>query len=264
MWRMEEHILDTPYMKKATTRKVRVYLPYTYDVNVEHYPVIYFHDGKAVFYGKTDFGTGSFEVLDTVTKMEQEQKIKGCIIVAIDNAREERSDEYLPFINSNQNGFQEGHYGGKAGDYADFVVNQLKPFIDTQYRTIPEQSSIIGSSMGGLVTAFIISKYPDVFEKAGILSIASWVYNEGEWLNYLQQSSPNKTMKYYIQVGTDEGHLPSDYTLAQRYIDDTLSYYQTLISLGVPVSNIKLRIGVGDKHSETTWSNYIEDFILYN
>ncbi|ONI44973.1 hypothetical protein AN641_05220 [Candidatus Epulonipiscioides gigas] len=264
MWKMEEHTIETPYMEKATTRTIRVYLPNEYDNGKQNYPVVYFHDGKAVFFGKTPFGTGSFEVLHTITNMEKEGKTNGFIIVALDNAAEERSTEYLPFVNSYDNGFDENKkFGGKASLYADFFVEKLLPFINSKYRTIPEQSSIIGSSMGGLVTAFIIAKYPDVFEKAGVLSIASWVYQKGEWINYLKSTTPNKTMKYFIHVGTAEGHLPNDDTLAQKYVDDTLLYYKTLIQLGVPIYNIYLHIGVGDTHSETTWSNYIEQFLLY-
>ncbi|OON94963.1 MAG: hypothetical protein ATN32_07650 [Candidatus Epulonipiscium fishelsonii] len=263
MWRMEEHTIDTPYMKKAVTRTIRVYLPREYDSSNKNYPVVYFHDGKAVFFGKTPFGTGSFEVLDTITKMEIENKTDGIIIVAIDNAGEERSTEYLPFVNSYDNGFETHKFGGKAFDYADFFVEKLIPFINGKYRTIPKKASIIGSSMGGLVTAFIVSRYPDVFEKAGVLSIASWVYQEGEWIDYLKSTHPNKTMKYFIHVGTAEGHMLQDATLAQKYVDDTILYYQTLLKLDVPIQNIYLNIGVGDTHSETTWSNYIEQFLLY-
>ncbi|WP_305768606.1 alpha/beta hydrolase [Candidatus Epulonipiscium viviparus] len=264
MWRIEEHLMQTPYMETATTRTVRVYLPYNYDNDDTRYPVVYFHDGKAVFFGKGPFNTGSWEVLDTITAMEQAGKTKGMIIVAIDNADTERPTEYLPFVSSYI--FKEGfdiNVGGKAHEYAKFFVNTLVPFINAKYKTIPEDAAIIGSSMGGLVTAFIISQYPTAFAKAGIFSIASWVYTNNEWFDYLKATTPNSAMKYFIHVGTAEGHMSTDPLLAQKYVNDTIAYFRTLLQLGVPLHNIYLNVGVGDTHSESTWSKYIESFLLY-
>ncbi|OON96896.1 MAG: hypothetical protein ATN31_09065 [Candidatus Epulonipiscioides saccharophilum] len=261
MWKIEEHILETPYLKKNITRKIRVYLPNKYDIDDKAYPVVYFHDGKAVFYGSGPFGTGSWEVLDTVTRIEAEGKSEGYIIVAMDNAEEERAIEYLPFKQSSSIKFGDEEIGGKAFEYAEFFVEKLMPFIASKYRTA--EASIIGSSMGGLVTAFIVSKYPDKFVKVGVFSIASWVYKNNEFIDYLKTNKANKHMKYFVHVGTEEGHLANELELAQIYVNDTIKYVRTLLELGVPIENIDLNVGVGDTHSERSWSKYVEQFLLF-
>ncbi len=264
MWSMKEHLFTVDYLVNNKEKRVRVYLPKDYENSEKNYPVVYFHDGQAVFFGKTQFGTGSWEVLDTLVKMEQNNVGESYIAVAIDNACDERPDEFLPFKNSlSSSNYPEGKLGGKANFYADFLVDIVKKFIDENYRTKPEESSIIGSSFGGVVTAYIISKYPNVFKKAGVFSLASWIFAKGEFFDYLEKTEPNKDMKYYVYVGGKEGHYPEIPTLGQNYVDDTLEYYKFLVKKGVPTENIELKINLNNAHNETAWSCYVEPFLLF-
>ncbi len=263
MWTIKQHIFDVNYLNNNIKKRVRVYLPSNYNMDKNSYPVAYFHDGAAVLFGKTMFGTGSWEVLDTVLKME-ENGYSGCIVVAIDNALEERPDEYLPFVNSNTNGkYQAGTFGGKAHDYTEFIVHTLKPYIDQKYRTIIDEASICGSSLGGLVTTYIISEYPNIFNKAGLFSIAAWVYEENELWDYLDLKSPNLSMKYYIYVGAKEGHISDDTSLSQKYVNDSIRYLRYLMSKGVSQRNIEFILNVNNEHNETAWSNYVESFLKF-
>lgn len=56
--------------------------------------------------------------------------------------------------------------------YLEFLVAELKPFIDSQYRTLPGQphTFIMGSSMGGLISLYATLEYPHIFAGAGCLS----------------------------------------------------------------------------------------------
>ncbi len=264
MWSMKEHIFDVDYLQFSKAKRVRVYLPNSYENSSKTYPVVYFHDGAAVFFGKNMFGTGSWEVLDTLTKMEANSTTEGFIAIAVDNAEVERADEFLPWENT----YTKGHYhfgtkGGKADDYAKFFVEVLKPFIDDTYRTKPEQSSICGSSMGGLITAYIVSKYPETFIKAGVFSIASWVYSNNEWNDYLYSTAPNKNMKYFVYVGAQEGHIDDDLTHSQTYIDDALAYYKFLLKKDVSPDNIEMIVNAHFGHNEAAWSCYVEKFLMF-
>ncbi|NJO25610.1 MAG: alpha/beta hydrolase, partial [Bacteroidia bacterium] len=66
---------------------------------------------------------------------------------------------------------------GEGKEYLEFLVKNLKPFIDKQYRTLPgrENTFVAGSSMGGLISMYAILRYPDVFGGAGVFSPAFWV-----------------------------------------------------------------------------------------
>ncbi|MCB9333365.1 MAG: hypothetical protein H6574_20070 [Lewinellaceae bacterium] len=50
------------------------------------------------------------------------------------------------------------------------MVNTLKPYIDSKFRTLPdrEHTGIMGSSMGGLVTMYAIMEYQHIYSKAGV------------------------------------------------------------------------------------------------
>lgn len=170
-------------------RDIVVWLPPGYDENIDkRYPVFYMHDGQNAF----DPATSSFgydwradEVTDSLIKAETINEI---IIVAIYNTSD-RGQEYM--------------YSNLGYAYMDFIVNDLKPFIDREYRTLPdkENTTACGASLGGLISLMLVWNYPQVFSKAACLSSA---FKIGE-LNYvdtlINYLSPKKDIKLYIDNG---------------------------------------------------------------
>ncbi len=262
----EKNIIITeihiPYFDE--NRKLRIYLPDTYNENdATRYPVIYMQDGQNIYTGETAFGGDSWGVLETASKMEKEGF--EAIIVGIDNAQMRRADEYLPCKNTYGNSdFPVNSMGGYADQYADFFVNTLKKYIDETYKTKPDfdNTTICGSSMGGVISAYISAKYPDVFSKMGIFSLASWLCEE-TFLDYINTSKLNTKAKYYIQVGTNEGHVKDDELLPQMYINNSINYHKLLIQKGININNLHFGIGVGDQHNEKYWAKYVEDFFKF-
>jgi predicted alpha/beta superfamily hydrolase len=65
-----------------------------------------------------------------------------------------------------------GLTGGRAGDYADFLVNELKPLIDARYRTLTGRAdtAVLGSSLGGLISLYAAYAHPGVYGMAGGMS----------------------------------------------------------------------------------------------
>ena len=163
-------IIDTAFAIPQLDRKRRIwiYLPGSYASSSKTYPVIYMHDGQNLFNEQTaPFGEwGVDECLDTL-----QQKIgKEAIVVGIDNGGDKRMTEYNPFDNT--------QYGkGEGKEYVDFIIKNLKPFIDSKYRTKKSApyTFIAGSSMGGLISLYAVMRYPQVFGGAGIFSPAFWI-----------------------------------------------------------------------------------------
>ncbi len=95
------------------------------------------------------------------------------IIVGIKNTEKQRINEYTPFKN-------EKYGGGKGNLYIDFLINEVKPYIDENYRTKTnaKNTAIIGSSLGGLISFYGGLKYPKVFGKIGALSTSFWFSDE--------------------------------------------------------------------------------------
>jgi predicted alpha/beta superfamily hydrolase len=165
-------IIDTAFLipQLKRTRRVWIYLPKSYAANTgKRFPVLYMHDGQNVFDDATSYSGewGVDEFLDS-TKLAQS------IVVAVDHGGNKRLNEYNPYDN-------EKFGKGEGSAYVDFLVKTLKPYIDKNYRTLPDQpnTSVAGSSMGGLISLYAILRYPSVFGGAGVFSPAFWISGSG-------------------------------------------------------------------------------------
>lgn len=152
----------TPFLLKRT---IHLYLPNNYFESEERYPVMYMYDGHNLFYDEdATYGKswGLKDFLDTYDKP--------VIVVGIECNHEgtERLNEFCPYTLDSPF----GHIDGKGKEFMDWVVYELKPYIDNHYRTIPfrECTGIGGSSMGGLMSLYTIIKYNQYFSKAACLS----------------------------------------------------------------------------------------------
>jgi predicted alpha/beta superfamily hydrolase len=155
-----------PQLKRK--RKIWIYLPANYVTSKQKYPVLYMHDGQNLFdeftapYGEW----GIDEALDSL----QKKTGRYCIVIGIDHGGDKRLVEYNPYDTK--------EYGkGEGKQYVDFLVQTLKPFIDKHYRTKKDaaNTSIAGSSLGGLISSYAILKYPNLFGSAGAFSPAYWI-----------------------------------------------------------------------------------------
>lgn len=192
-------VLITPFMMPVLNRQrnVRLYLPPSYGTSDKHYPVIYMHDGQNLFDDATSYA-GEWGVDETLNDMAARQGFEA-IVIGLDNGGENRVRELNPFDHP-KNGVGEGEA------YLAFVVNTLKPVIDKQYRTLtgPENTAIIGSSMGGLISDYAIHRYPQVFGRAGVLSPAYWAAGPGIY-DYAVQHPLPLGARVYFSMGGKEG-----------------------------------------------------------
>ncbi|MFN2396927.1 MAG: alpha/beta hydrolase-fold protein, partial [Bacteroidales bacterium] len=144
------HIINEAfYMPQLDrNRRIWIYLPPDYDQTQKNYPVIYMHDGQNLFDVETSF-MGEWEVDETLNDLAA-RGYNVPIVVGIDNGGNHRANEYLPYFFSNLNA------GGEGDEYMEFIVETLKPFIDNEYRTLPdrENTGIIGSSLGGVISLY--------------------------------------------------------------------------------------------------------------
>lgn len=260
---MVEHHLHVPYYDEE--RRIRVLLPKDYHKeDWASYPVLYMHDGQNVFYSKESFSGYSWKVIPTIKYHKELPKM---IIVGIDNAGDNRLNEYAPWMTDVGTTPETASVGGDGMAYGEWVVNTVKPFIDKTYRTLtdPENTLLAGSSMGGIITAYMGATYPDVFGNLGVFSLASW-FSERDFLRFCDHHPLAKSSRVYIQVGTLEGD-EVDETFAsnmnQRYIDCTLHYYQSLLKSGSSMDNIKLKIMANEIHHEKHWADHFLEFLQF-
>lgn len=250
-------------------RNVEVWLPpgYTADRHT-HYPVIYMHDGQNLFEPENSFIGVDWGIDEAIIGLVGRGEIKLPIVVGIWNTAN-RLGEYMPedaladgkaqakmeaFVSKHVRG-ADYHLNGNA--YIKFIVEELKPFIDSQYPTKPEQphTFIAGSSMGGLISLYAISKYPEIFGGAACLS-NSWNFGHGLLMQYFEGNLPDpKNHKIYLDMGGKETH---SCLFNKAIIKKHHKITQSALSAGYQNGiNLVSMVFPKDIHSEKAWRNRV-------
>ncbi len=216
-------------------RTIRVFLPSGYSDSDKRYPVFYMHDGQNLFDKCTSFSGewGIDETLDSLQKAGFEVPI----VVGSDNGGSERLNEYSPWINV--------EYGGGKGEaYMEFVVKNLKTYIDSAYRTFPnrENTLIGGSSMGGFISVYACCKYPEIFSKALVFSPA-FAFSDSifYFLDTFQLKLPTR---FYMLAGTNEH---------QSMVPNMQKMEAVFIKAGISKASIFNKALLDGEHKEWFW-----------
>ena len=221
-------------------RTIRVFLPRNYFKTKLSFPVLYMQDGQNLFDPATSYGGRDWQIPSTMDKMPLSKQI---IIVGIDNGESNRINEYAPYATKNG--------GGEGDPYMRFIVETLKPFIDNEYRTLPqrETTGIAGSSMGGLIAFYAGLRFRDVFGKVGPMSPALW-FNP-KVLDMLKQSVEPKSNFYVVASKTE-----------MRTMESTLQkIYDGLKNNGWSDDAIQIIVRERGKHNEIFWGNEFRKMI---
>ncbi len=247
-------------------RNIKIYLPSTYDNTDISYPVLYMHDGHNLF----DKNTSAYgEIWDIQTSLDNfyTETKKAFIVVGIDcdNEGSNRLNEYSPFAFHNVNAEKmtpglTSEIGGLGKKYVDFLVNDLKPFIDDKFRTKRDREStlIAGSSMGGLISLYAGLKYPEIYSKVAAFSTAVW-FCEKEFLEEVLRHKSEYSTKWYLDVGTNETSNEEYNKFSDEYLNGTINIFNSFKLIGVDSSNIKLIVDEGGIHNEKDWARRFPD-----
>ncbi len=149
---------DVPSAHLGPTRHIEVWLPPGYDDDAStRYPVLYMHDGQNLFDPRIANTGIDWGVDEAVVGLVEEGVIPPIIVVGVWSTAE-RGPEYSPW------------HG--APNYARFLIEELMPRVDAEFRTLggPENTAVMGSSMGGLLSFYLVRNHPDVFGACGCVS----------------------------------------------------------------------------------------------
>ncbi len=235
--------------KLGNTRDIYVLLPPGYDENREaRYPVLYMHDGQNLFDAATSFIGVEWDVDETLTRMVQSGQVRPLIVVGISNTPD-RVFEYTPAADRSRG-------GGGADMYADFILNDLKPFIDSTYRTLPDRDNtgVAGSSLGGLVSLYLAWSHPDVFSKVAAMS-TTYGWADSYIIKYIANHSPPPGVKVWIDMGTAEDRTDRDGDGVPDIIQLHRRVRDLLMDEGLTIPD-RLRYveDEGAVHNERAWS----------
>lgn len=239
-------------------RDVLVYLPPGYEQDTKRrYPVFYMHDGQNLFDGATSYIPGQeWRVDETVDSLIRAKKLPPLIVVGIYNTGPERVNEYAPTRDAKYK------VGGKADLYGQMLVEELKPFIDKNYRTRPDAANtgLGGSSLGGLVSIYLGLKYPNVFGKLAVLSPSVW-FGDYHILSYLEKQKIDSRARIWLDMGTKEG---ANAEGAKKSLDNTRLLRDALIKQGWKLDkNLFYFEAEGAGHNERAWAARLEKVLLF-
>lgn len=209
------------------TIKVDIWTPQGYSPQ-EKYPVVYMHDGQNLFDASSTWNHQAWEMDSVAGELIETGKIPLVIIVGIHSVDSTRLGDLMPekplrYLTCDTvkqfivNSMCQGKL--RADEYLAFIVNTLKPFIDGNFSTDPtmEATSIMGSSMGGLISIYGMAEYPEVFGSAACLSthwsgtIDSNPDFPNAMIRYLGESLPRDN-KHYLYMDNGDCMIDTLYT----------------------------------------------------
>lgn len=269
-------LVEHPAMASAHVqpRDVTVWLPPGYDASDARYPVLYMHDGQNLFdaaragYGK------EWGVDEHISRLSAGGQIRTPIVVGVSNTPL-RLREYVPadMIRALPQDIRADLltlYGGEplSDGYLRFLVEELKPFVDRTYRTRRgrDDATIMGSSMGGLVSLYALMKHPEVFGAAGCVS-THWplrVERLGDdrleawretivrtWGSVIAEGLPDPgTHRLYFDRGDET--LDQFYAFFQNRIDTVVT------GKGWGPDRFRSLVFPGAEHNEAAWNQRLD------
>ena len=261
--------------KYVIPRNIEIWLPAGYD-KMHSLPVLYMFDGQNIFHGRKSWMENKYNhgwqvdlTLDSLNRLGTIPKI---IVVGIFNTGLRRYSEYIPNQPREQVTEQlkfaddwvkksiNASGGIKSDSLLMFIVKELKPYIDKNYKTKKdkEHTLLAGSSMGGIISIYAICEYPDIFGKAACLS-THWSSLGGVFIEYLENNLPDSySHKIYFDYGT-EG-LDKFYEPYQSKVDSIM------ISSGFEKNlNWLTKKFDGEDHNEDFWRkrfHYAMEFLF--
>lgn len=270
--------IDSFKSKFVKARNIEIWLPpgYAEDSN-KKFPVLYMQDGQNIFNPETSLHKNAWEADATAQKMIIQKRIKPVIIVAIWST-DKRYAEYFPekvvknFTAKDRKVFDKIKEQEKISEskllgdeYLKFLVTELKPYIDKNYRTLadPLNTSICGSSMGALISLYAICEYPNIFGQAACISTHwpllitnGYVPPTEAFKKYVFENLPNPAdHRIYFDYGTKT--LDQYYEVHQNNIDGIMKIK------GYDSSNWVTKKFENATHSEQAWQERFNEVLTF-
>jgi predicted alpha/beta superfamily hydrolase len=210
----------------ADEREIWVYLPPSYAENtLARHPVVYMHDGEKLFDPQPKLGARGWRVDATLDAGAENGTIREAIVVGVGTSDDRRDYEYTP------TSVPAEHPSGGGDAYLRMIVTELKPRIDRDLRTMPgrETTALVGSSYGGLLSAYAGVKEARTFGLVGALSPSTW-WDDEMLVATVRGAGRLRPLRVYLDNGgLEDGKAETDRLAAayraQGYADGrTLAY----------------------------------------
>lgn len=244
---IEHRNLPSAHLSQPHT--VLIYLPPSYaHSSHRHYPVLYAQDGNNLFDPATAFMGREWRLDETLERLFESGKIPELIVVAVYNTPD-RIEEYTWHAHI-YNGYP---CGGRGPAYARFLAEELKPWVDSHYRTLPLASctGLMGSSLGAIISFYIARAYPQSFTRLALMSpTVYWAHHQ----ILRDTASFPRHFKLWVDIGTEEGHNPE----TEETVESTQAFVQALEAQGYQrYQNLAYYVDWFAGHDEIAWAQRV-------
>lgn len=250
-------------------RDVLVWLPEDYSSD-QKYAVLYMHDGQMLFDCNTSWNKQSWEIDSLANRLITDGRTKPFIVVGIDNDDKTRLYDYMPRRVYDYLPEEEiAKYGLEPGDllsdnYLKFLVEELKPFIDSHYSTLSdaENTAVAGSSAGGLISLYAQCEYPEVFGASACLSTHTPMVLSEDFQK-IAEDAPlwSKSLRDYVSEHGPEANSVKlymdcgDQTMDSLYPEYQQKMDSLILSLGWDEQHYMSKVYAGHHHDEKSWKS---------
>lgn len=256
-----EKVVDVYAPTLNNTRTLTVFLPPLYYHTAERYKVLYLNDGQ---------DAEALEVKNTLETLYQRGKIEPIIVVAVPT-NYDRLHEYGTAGRPDYKG-----RGAKAQAYTDFLVQVVRSHINRAYRTRtgPENTAVLGASLGGLSAFDIVWKHPEHFGQAGVFSGSFWwrtddhdphAKQESRIMHRTVRDTPQRPRgRFWFQAGTRDETSDRDNNGVIDAIQDTTELMDELALKGYrhEVDMVYVQVE-GGEHNPATWAKALPEFLRW-
>jgi len=249
--RSETRNVGSSYAPPIDGRDIIILLPRGYDSHPwKRYPVMYFQDGQNLPNGANPGGTGAWDA-DLISQREiSGGRMREVILVGVYNVPDRRRWEYNPPTDT-----YPAHPQGEGDDYLRFLVDNVRPTLDFNYRTLndPRNTLVGGSSMGGIFSIYA-GMETNVF--GGVLAMSP-AFTRAPNYKAALAGKTKRPMRIYMDTGNSEGKVGPESQPGGYYWDDPWDAYNSLLAIGyIPNLDLMMRVGCGfplGQHTEVAW-----------
>ena len=225
------------------SRHVIVWLPPSYEKYTEHYyPVLYVHDGQLAFDQGTMEASDNLRLDESCLELIHEGKMQEIIVVAI-NSSSDSVLEYDPSL------------AGK--EYIRFITEELKPFIDRNYRTLPgrEHTAIAGCSLASTLSFYLAWSKPEFCFGAACLSPALRCKENELLFDAVRKTKNTPQLKLFLYAGNGD-------TVEKELSPDLKEMADLLIKKGLkPGDNLHVTYDPHGEHSGRYWRQHTQNWL---
>ena len=258
---------------------VWVWLPPEYESDPsKRFPVLYMHDGQNLFDKALTGYNQEWQMDEAIPRMVRQGDLRSWIVVGVQSPKARYRglfpQKILPLLPADfrkrvtdlEDGGPKGDFAGDA--YLKFMVETVKRRVDGEFRTLagPEDTAVMGSSMGGLMAFYAMAEYPQVFGQAAAVSMHVGLASSSEkgidhdkvagdaagaFGKYLAGSTMKpEANRLYIDHGTG--------TLDGSYGPYSAALVPVLESSGWTRPSFLFRTYAGAEHNETAWAQRVD------